>query len=442
MMSGSATFIDPRGYLLTNAHVVSSRLGGLYDPKNRVVIATTSSPNEPVKVRWVGRVVRVDLRLDLALIRVVANAKGAALSRERFKTLALAPPKRLQHGNSVFAIGYPLGSESINLGAGHVLGFEYNARREVSWIRTDAEFNPGSSGGMLVDTRGELVGVPTSLYRHTKDSEPVEMARPISRIPAHWRTALKGEIKDLLVEGVRYLDGKAPLQDTLSGDGQLFNFADEHRYTLTANRPATIRATSNLHLAILDGHGRLKRQGDGIIQLLEGDDPRATLSVRSHAKLEKPLSYQLTIKSVIGQQPRLTRASVTTLIQQAQAWKLASSGTKKVQGKLNNARDDAPIQGVVLVAKPHVDLKSLVEHFQNQHIIADDIKARLLGSVSSDAQGNFTIEGLPDGERLNGIALQEGFHPAPFTIRLRKTDPATTTLYPIQMRAFGSDLDL
>src|SRR5690606_27945696 len=116
------------------------------------------------RTRWIGRIVRADVRLDLALIRVVSQADGSPVPPgTRVPTMEIAPTTDLRPGASLWCFGFPLGVRTINVTGGHMTGFQMNTRGEVAWIRSDAEFNPGNSGGMLVDRRGRLVAVPTAV---------------------------------------------------------------------------------------------------------------------------------------------------------------------------------------------------------------------------------------------------------------------------------------
>lgn len=161
---GSGTIVSPDGIILTNAHVVS-------DTKNfavkDLVIAMTVSPDQPPEQRYHAKIMQLDSYMDIAVLQIETD-----LTRQPVDKAALNLPAvkfgnsdDLQLNDELVILGYPgIGGTTITLTDGRVGGFTaeepYGNR---AFIKTSATFAGGNSGGLAVNSKGEMVGIPTQL---------------------------------------------------------------------------------------------------------------------------------------------------------------------------------------------------------------------------------------------------------------------------------------
>ncbi len=135
---GTGCIIDKSGVILTSAHVV--------DIGKAVVVTTNNGQNYDAKV-----LKRLGENKDIALLKIDA--------KRDFKTVKLGNSEKVKVGEKVLAIGNPFGF-SGTLTQGIVSRIDYTKNR----IQTDAAINPGSSGGPLLNTRGEIIGINQAIY--------------------------------------------------------------------------------------------------------------------------------------------------------------------------------------------------------------------------------------------------------------------------------------
>lgn len=145
MMIGSAFYIDRRGYLLTNYHVIQSEVDPEYKGFSRLFVIPAGSRGERIPARVVGW----DRNLDIALLKV---------ERSSDFVFSLTDLPRVSQGDRVYVLGSPAGLEST-VTSGIVSALERSFLPAGTAIQIDAPVNPGNSGGPVLNSNGQLVGI-------------------------------------------------------------------------------------------------------------------------------------------------------------------------------------------------------------------------------------------------------------------------------------------
>ncbi|MGI4755791.1 MAG: trypsin-like peptidase domain-containing protein [Janthinobacterium lividum] len=165
---GSGFIVDPRGYIVTNNHVV--------DKADKInVKLSTDSENDPGRP---AHVIGVDKDTDIAVIKIDAPTP--------LPTVKLGNSDGAQVGDWVLAIGSPFSlSQTVTAGivsAKNRVDPSGGGSQFQKFIQTDAAINPGNSGGPLLDMTGAVVGVNTAIYTQSMGSVGVGFAVPSNTV--------------------------------------------------------------------------------------------------------------------------------------------------------------------------------------------------------------------------------------------------------------------
>src|SRR5262252_4884473 len=158
---GSGVIVDPKGYILTNRHVV--------EKADRIRVRFE---DDPPGVQHEAKVIGTDQETDLAVIKVdVDHALPAA---------KLGNSDGMQVGDWVLAIGSPFGQAgTVTAGIVSAKGRDIVPQRQFqTFIQTDAAINPGNSGGPLVNMNGEVIGINTAILSETNAYAGIGFALP------------------------------------------------------------------------------------------------------------------------------------------------------------------------------------------------------------------------------------------------------------------------
>jgi len=174
--AGSGFVIDPRGYILTNFHVVEGA------QSIEVVLGDQS--------HHAAKFIGADQRNDVALIKI--DPKG-----KKLVTLSLGDSAALQVGQKVLAIGNPFGFQStLTTGIVSALGRTVQTSQTTfidEAIQTDAAIKRGNSGGPLINSHREVIGINSAIYTPTGTTAGIGFAIPIN--------TAKSIANDLITDG-------------------------------------------------------------------------------------------------------------------------------------------------------------------------------------------------------------------------------------------------
>jgi serine protease Do len=158
--SGSGFIVDPKGYIITNYHVV--------DEADKIKVKLHGDSSE-YKAKLIG----FDEETDLAIIKIDA---GRPLTYAK-----VGNSDSVQVGDWAVAIGSPFGLEaSVTAGIVSAKGRDVGAQQFQRFIQTDAAINPGNSGGPLLNIRGEVIGVNTAIATRTGGYQGIGFALPMN----------------------------------------------------------------------------------------------------------------------------------------------------------------------------------------------------------------------------------------------------------------------
>ncbi len=162
--TGSGVIISEDGYIVTNNHVI----------QNATELEITLNNNKSYKAKLVG----TDTKMDIALLKIDAD--------EKLPYIVFGDSDEIKVGEWVLAVGNPYNLNStVTAGIVSAKARDLSNEGLQSFIQTDAAVNPGNSGGALVNTRGELVGIntmissPTGSYAGYSFAVPSNITRKI-----------------------------------------------------------------------------------------------------------------------------------------------------------------------------------------------------------------------------------------------------------------------
>ena len=256
---GSGFIVDPSGVIVTNKHVIAGAF--------RITVRLNDGTELPAKV------VAAASMVDLAVLKVDAG--------HPLPVLKLAHDDAVRPGDPVLAIGNPLGV-GTSLSAGIVSGLNRNLMKTPfdDYVQTDAAINHGNSGGPLIDTRGDVVGVDTILLTNLPNEGSNGLGFAISASVVRY---VVRHLLDPAAAPVGWIG--AQLQDLTPDLARAFGIPGQHGIVITGLDPASPARAAGLHT------------GDVILRYwdqAEDDPPDARAMLREVAVM--PIGQKLVLQ--------------------------------------------------------------------------------------------------------------------------------------------------
>jgi len=254
---GSGVIVDPKGYIVTNNHVVEKA------DKIRVNLM-----GDPETVTYTATVIGTDSETDLAVIKIDA--------KKPLPAARLGNSDSMNVGDWVLAIGSPFGlNETVTAGIVSAIGRNIVPLRQFeSFIQTDAAINPGNSGGPLVNMNGEVIGINTAIYTSGGGYQGVGFAMPSNTVANVYNQLIGPEHKVMRGSiGVQFNAVPNPAIARVYGVSSGVTIAD-----VTPNGPAE-KAGLKTGDTIVSVNGHSVKNGDELVADISALKPGTTAKI-------------------------------------------------------------------------------------------------------------------------------------------------------------------
>jgi len=266
---GSGFIVDPRGYIITNNHVV--------DKADHIYVKLSTDPERGGDPGRPATVIGVDKDTDIAVIKID--------TKEPLPTVKLGNSDGAQVGDWVLAIGSPFGlNQTVSAGIVSAKNREIDeapgpggvaTNQFQRFIQTDAAINPGNSGGPLVDMAGQVIGMNTAIYTQSAGSEGVGFAMPSDTVIRVYNDLISPDHK--VVRGSIGITFQAAQSSAV---GRMYGFANGGVLVgaITPNGPAS-KAGLQPGDVITSIDGAPVKDGDELVAVISAKHPGSTVKI-------------------------------------------------------------------------------------------------------------------------------------------------------------------
>jgi serine protease Do len=254
--TGSGVIISPDGHIVTNHHVIEKAQS----------LEVTLNNNQTFKAQVIGS----DASSDIALLKIETN--------RQLPYLAFGDSDRSAIGEWVLAVGNPFNlTSTVTAGIISAKARSISPMNDMSFIQTDAAVNPGNSGGALVNTRGDLIGINTAIKSRTGSyvgysfAVPSNIAKKVVEDLLEFGTVQKGILgittlrsssKEAIAQGLDQIEG-------LYVAGVAKNSGAEKAGLQEGDIIRTVDGVAIKNFTGLTGHLSSRRPGDRVSVVIE-----------------------------------------------------------------------------------------------------------------------------------------------------------------------------
>jgi len=359
---GSGVIVDPKGYIVTNAHVV--------DRADRIRVKLMDDPQGAAGHD--AKVIGVDRETDLAVIKIETSRPLPAAR--------LGNSDSMNVGDWVLAIGSPFGlEESVTAGIVSAKGRNLPGGRQFqSFIQTDAAINPGNSGGPLVSMNGEVIGINTAIYTQSFGYQGVGFAMPSNVVR---------DVYDQLTTGDhRVARGSIGVEFSAVPRPEILRvYGVKSGVTISNVRPDSPAAKAGLQGedTITAVNGKQIKSGDELVNLISSTKPgnkinltyvrngqqkEASVTVADRAKLFSDRTDQSSDDTPEEDEPKPTKLGVTVkAVTPEMAERMGTpegKGVQVVDVKPDSFADDLQLQPGMIILKVNKQVVNSEEDFR------------------------------------------------------------------------------